>query len=185
MTELKRCRWAEGDPLMMAYHDGEWGVPVRDSRLLWEMLMLEGFQAGLSWSIILKRRGSFRAAFADWDPAKVAAFDAADVERLMADPGIIRSRAKIEATIGNAKAYLAFADGGEDFGGWAWELAGGVPIAGDGVHVPARTTTSDVISKALKQRGFKFAGPVIVYAWMQAVGMVNDHATDCFRRDQI
>lgn len=185
MTEPKRCRWAEGDPLMTAYHDREWGVPVRDSRLLWEMLMLEGFQAGLSWSIILKRRDGFRAAFAGWDPAKVAAFSAADIERLMADPGIIRARAKIEAAIGNAKAYLAFAEQGEDFGAWAWELAGGAPAKGDGVTLPAKTAASEAISKALKKRGFKFVGPVIVYAWMQAVGMVNDHAKGCFRRDAV
>lgn len=161
------------------------GVPVRDSRLLWEMLMLEGFQAGLSWSIILKRRAGFRAAFAGWDPRKVAAFGAADVERLMADPGIIRARAKIEATIGNARAYLAFAERGEDFGDWAWSLAGGAPIKGDGATLPARTPTSEAISRALKAKGFKFVGPVIVYAWMQAVGMVNDHAANCFRRDRV
>lgn len=185
MTDIKRCRWAEGDPLMAAYHDAEWGVPVRNSRLLWEMLMLEGFQAGLSWSIILKRRDGFRAAFANWDPAKVAAFGAAEVERLMADPGIIRARAKIEAAIANARAYLAFAERGEDFGSWAWDLAGGAPVKGDGVTVPAKTATSEAISKALKKRGFKFVGPVIVYAWMQAVGMVNDHAKGCFRRDAV
>lgn len=185
MTDPKRCRWAEGDPLMAAYHDTEWGVPVRDSRLLWEMLMLEGFQAGLSWSIILKRRESFRAAFAGWNPVKVAEFGPADVERLMADPGIIRARAKIEAAIGNARSYLAFAEQGEDFGSWAWELAGGAAVKGDGQTVPAKTATSEAISKALKRRGFKFVGPVIVYAWMQAVGMVNDHGEDCFRRNAV
>ncbi|HEY0622163.1 DNA-3-methyladenine glycosylase I [Sphingomonas sp.] len=185
MTEPKRCRWAQGDALMAAYHDSEWGVPVRDSRLLWEMLMLEGFQAGLSWSIILKRREGFRAAFAGWDPHKVAAFGAADIERLMADPGIIRARAKIAAAIGNARAYLALTERGEDFGNWAWDLAGGRPVKGDGETVPARTPASEAISKALKAKGFKFVGPVIVYAWMQAVGMVNDHASDCFRRDQV
>lgn len=185
MNEPRRCRWAENDPLMAAYHDTEWGVPVRDSRMLWEMLILEGFQAGLSWSIILKRRDGFRAAFAGWDPEKVAAFDAADVERLMADPGIVRARAKIEAAISNAKAYLAFAANGEDFGAWAWALAGGAPVPGDGVTLPAKTATSEVISNALKARGFKFVGPVIVYAWMQAVGMVNDHAAGCFRRSAV
>jgi len=185
MDDLQRCRWARGDPLMAAYHDGEWGVPVRDPRLLWEMLMLEGFQAGLSWSIILKRREGFRAAFADWNPEKVAAFDTADVERLMADPGIVRARAKIEAAIGNARAYLAFAERGEDFGDWAWGLVGGAPVKGDGETVPAKTSTSEAISKALKAQGFKFVGPVIVYAWMQAVGMVNDHAKTCFRREQV
>lgn len=185
MTEPARCRWAQGDALMSAYHDSEWGVPVHDSRLLWEMLMLEGFQAGLSWSIILKRRAGFRAAFAEWDPQMVAAFGPDDVERLMADPGIIRARAKIEAAIGNARAYLAFADRGDDFGVWAWSLAGGSPIKGDGETVPAKTPTSEAISRALKAKGFKFVGPVIVYAWMQAVGMVNDHAANCFRRDRV
>lgn len=185
MAERVRCRWANSDPLMAAYHDREWGVPMHDSRLLWEMLMLEGFQAGLSWSIILKRRDSFHAAFAGWDPATVAAFDAADVDRLMLDPGIIRARAKIEATIGSAKAYLAMRDAGEDFGDWAWALAGGTPVKGDGINVPARTAMSETMSKALKAKGFKFVGPVIVYAWMQAVGMVNDHALGCFRRDRV
>lgn len=185
MDGVKRCRWAEGDPLMIAYHDTEWGVPVRDPRTLWEMLMLEGFQAGLSWSTILRKRAGFHAAFAGWDPVKVAAFGPADVERLMADPGIIRARAKIEAMIGNARAYRAFAERGEDFGAWAWALAGGAPSKGDGAIVPAKTATSEAISKALKKRGFKFVGPVIVYAWMQAVGMVNDHAEHCFRRNQV
>ena len=185
MTEPTRCRWAQGNPLDTAYHDAEWGVPVGDSRLLWETLMLEGFQAGLSWSTILKKRDGFHAAFAGWDPVKVAAFGPEDVERLMGDPGIVRARAKIEAAIGNARAYLAFAERGEDFGAWAWGLAGGTPAKGDGMTVPAKTATSEAISRALKAKGFKFVGPVIVYAWMQAVGMVNDHTTHCFRRDQV
>ncbi len=183
MAEITRCRWADSDPMMAAYHDTEWGVPVRDSRALWEMLMLEGFQAGLSWSIILKRRAGFHAAFAGWDPLKVAAFTDTEVDRLMADPGIVRARAKIVAAIGNAKAYLAFAERGEDFGEWVWALAGGAPVRGDGVTLPAKTATSEAMSKALKTRGFKFVGPVIVYAWMQAVGMVDDHSADCFRRN--
>lgn len=180
-----RCGWAEGDPVMAAYHDAEWGVPVRDSRTLWEMLMLEGFQAGLSWRTILHRREGFRAAFAGFDPAKVAAFDAADVERLMGDPGIIRARAKIEATIGAAKIYQQMQADGENFSDWVWGLAGGSPQVNDGIHVPAQTPVSEAMSKALKARGFKFVGPVIVYAWMQAVGMVNDHAPDCFRRHAV
>lgn len=185
MGDAIRCGWASNDAEMAAYHDSEWGVPVRDSRLLWEMLMLEGFQAGLSWAIILRRRATFKAAFAGWDPAKVAAFGADDIERLMADPGIIRARAKIEAAIGNAKIYLAMQAAGEDFADWAWRLAGGAPQRGDGMHVPAKTATSEAISRALKARGFKFVGPVIVYAWMQAVGMVNDHAQHCFRRNAV
>jgi DNA-3-methyladenine glycosylase I len=177
-----RCAWAEGDAVMAAYHDREWGVPARDSRALWEMLMLEGFQAGLSWRTILHRREGFRAAFAGFDPAKVAAFGAADVERLMGDAGIIRARAKIEATISAAKIYQQMQADGEDFSDWVWGLAGGAPQVNDGVHVPAQTPVSEAMSKALKARGFKFLGPVIVYAWMQAVGMVNDHAPDCCRR---
>lgn len=180
-----RCGWAEGDSVMAAYHDAEWGVPVKESRTLWEMLMLEGFQAGLSWRTILHRREGFRAAFAGFDPAKVAAFGPADVERLMGDPGIIRARAKIEATIGAAKIYQQMQADGESFSDWVWSLAGGATQINDGVHVPAQTPVSEAMSKALKARGFKFVGPVIVYAWMQAVGMVNDHAPDCFRRNAV
>ena len=177
-----RCSWAEGDPVMAAYHDEEWGHPQHDSRALWEMLMLEGFQAGLSWRTILLRREGFRAAFRDFDPAAVAAFGPDDVARLMADTRIIRARAKIEATIGGARAYLTMQDKGEDFSSFVWGMAGGEPIRGDGVDLPAQTPLSQAISTALKARGFKFVGPVIVYAWMQAVGIVDDHATQCFRR---
>lgn len=177
-----RCKWAEGDALMSAYHDAEWGVPVRDSRMLWEMLQLEGAQAGLSWRTILYRREGYRAAFAGFDPEKVARFTPADVDRLMGDPGIIRAQAKIEAMIGNARAYLTGLERGEDFAAFAWSFVGGEPIRNDGVVVPASTSLSTEISKALKKRGYKFVGPVIVYAWMQAVGLVNDHAPDCFRR---
>ncbi|MDF7774145.1 DNA-3-methyladenine glycosylase I [Sphingomonas sp. AOB5] len=180
-----RCAWAEGDPVMAAYHDAEWGVPVRDGRMLWEMLMLEGFQAGLSWRTILYRREGFRRAFAGFDPAKVAAFDDADVERLMADEGIIRARAKIEATIAAAKIYQQMQSDGENFSDWVWGLAGGETVIHDGLHILAKTPESEAMSKALKARGFKFVGPVIVYAWMQAVGMVNDHAPDCFRRNAV
>lgn len=169
--------------MMRAYHDEEWGVPVRDSRLLWETLMLEGFQAGLSWSIILKRREAFREAFQGFDPAVVARFDEADVERLMGNDGIIRARAKIIATIGGARAYLKMAEEGEDFCDFAWSFVGGVPIRNETGEVPAKTALSEEISVALKKRGFKFVGPVIVYAWMQAVGLVNDHEVGCFRRD--
>jgi DNA-3-methyladenine glycosylase I len=149
------------------------------------MLMLEGFQAGLSWRTILNRREGFRAAFAGFDPERVAAFSEADVTRLMADPSIIRARAKIEATIGNARAFLAMAEQGEDFATFAWSFVDGRPIVNDGITVPASTPLSEAISKQLKQRGFKFVGAVIVYAWMQAVGMVNDHAPDCFRREEV
>jgi len=182
MSKVLRCAWAEGDPVMTAYHDKEWGRPVRDSRVLWEMLMLEGFQAGLSWRTILHRREGFRAAFRGFEPETVAKFSAADIRRLMADEGIIRSRAKIEATIGGARVYLAMRGQGEDLAKFAWGMVGGKPIRGDGVSVPASTPLSHEISAALKKRGYKFVGPVIVYAWMQAVGMVNDHALSCFRR---
>jgi DNA-3-methyladenine glycosylase I len=167
---------------MCAYHDEEWGVPQRDPRMLWEMLMLEGFQAGLAWIVILRKREGFRRAFAGFDPEQVARFGEADIERLMADPGIVRARAKIEATIGGARTYLAMRDAGEDFADYVWSFTDGVPLIGDGVHVPAKTDLSEQISKDLRKRGFKFVGPTIVYAWMQAVGMVNDHSVDCFRR---
>jgi DNA-3-methyladenine glycosylase I len=167
---------------MAAYHDTEWGRPQRDSRALWEMLMLEGFQAGLSWRTILHRREGFRAAFANFDPVAVAAYGSDDVERLMADARIIRARAKILATIGGARAFLAMQETGEDFASFVWGMAGGEPIRGDGVTLPAQSLLSQAMSKALKARGFKFVGPVIVYAWMQAVGIVDDHAAHCFCR---
>ncbi|RYG49117.1 DNA-3-methyladenine glycosylase I [bacterium] len=168
--------------MMQAYHDEEWGVPVRDSRELWETLMLEGFQAGLSWSIILKRREGFRRAFQRFDPEIVARFEEADVDRLMLDPGIVRARAKIQATIGGARAYLAMREAGEEFSDFAWAFVDGTPIRNETGEFPAKTPLSEEISVALKKRGFKFVGPTIVYAWMQAVGLVDDHAPDCFRR---
>jgi DNA-3-methyladenine glycosylase I len=179
----RRCAWVEGDPVMTAYHDTEWGRPQFDSRALWEMLMLEGFQAGLSWRTILLRRDGFRAAFSRFDPVAVAAFGPDDVERLMADTRIIRARAKIEATIGGARAFLAMRDRGEDLADLVWGMAGGAPIRGDGVTLPAQSPLSLAMSKALKARGFKFVGPVIVYAWMQAVGIIDDHARGCFCRN--
>ena len=181
-TDVKRCAWAQTDPMMRAYHDEEWGVPVRDSRELWETLMLEGFQAGLSWSIILKRRDAFREAFAGFDPEAVARFTDADVDRLMQDAGIIRARAKIVATIGGARAYLQMREAGEEFSEFAWAFVDGTPIVNRTGEIPAKTTLSETISKELKQRGFKFVGPTIVYAWMQAVGLVDDHDANCFRR---
>ncbi|MBD3761565.1 DNA-3-methyladenine glycosylase I [Rhizorhabdus sp.] len=183
MSPLVRCGWADNDPLMSAYHDSEWGVPQRDPRMLWEMLMLEGFQAGLSWIVILRKREAFRAAFASFDPDVVARFGEADVERLMTDAGIVRARAKIEATIAGARLYVAMRDRGEDFADYAWSFTDGEPLRGDGHHVPASTALSERISKDMKKRGFKFVGPTIVYAWMQAVGIVNDHSADCFRRN--
>ena len=179
-----RCGWAEGDPLLRAYHDEEWGVPEYDSRALWEKLMLDGFQAGLSWLTILRKRDAFQEAFKNFDPEKVARFGETDIVKLLANAGIVRSRAKIEATIGGARAYLAMRDAGEDFSTFIWDMVGGSPIRNSG-EVLAKTPLSEEISKTLKKRGFKFVGPVIVYAWMQAVGLANDHTSDCFRRTAV
>jgi DNA-3-methyladenine glycosylase I len=177
-----RCKWADSDQLMAQYHDGEWGVPEYDSRALWEMLMLEGFQAGLSWSTILRKREAFRAAFRNFDPVKVARFTEKDISRLLQNEGIIRSRAKIVATIEGARIFLDMQKSGIDFSDWVWDLAGGKPIQNTR-PLPASSPLSEKISKELKRRGFKFVGPVIVYAWMQACGIVDDHSPDCFRRN--
>ena len=182
MGEPHRCRWAQNDALMRHYHDTEWGVPERDPRMLWETLMLEGFQAGLSWITILRKREAFRAAFAAFDPHAVARFGEGDVARLLADPGIVRSRAKIEATIAGARIWCDMAARGEDFSAWCWSFTEGRPVVGDGTTLPATTGLSERVSKALKEKGFKFVGPTIVYAWLQAVGIVDDHERSCFRR---
>jgi DNA-3-methyladenine glycosylase I len=182
MSEPQRCSWVGNDPLYQAYHDEEWGIPVRDSRMLWETLMLEGFQAGLAWIVILRKREAFRAAFAGFDPDRVAGFGEADVERLMADPGIVRSRAKIEATIAGARIWCGMRDRGEDFARYCWSFTDGDVVRGDGVGLPAKTPLSEIVSKDLKSRGFKFVGPTIVHAWLQAVGIVDDHQAGCFRR---
>jgi DNA-3-methyladenine glycosylase I len=179
---MKRCAWAGDDPLMIAYHDEEWGVPQRDPRALWEMLTLESFQAGLAWITVLRKRDAFRKAFARFDPARVARFGDRDVLRLLGDPGIIRSRAKIEAAISGARIYCEMAKRGENFATFSWSFTDGEVRKGDGRIVPASTELSERASKELKRRGFKFVGPTIVYAWMQAVGIVNDHAIGCFRR---
>jgi DNA-3-methyladenine glycosylase I len=185
MAEKTRCSWCGEDALMLRYHDEEWGVPIRDARELWETLVLDGFQAGLSWRTILAKREAFRAAFKGFDPAVVAAFTEQDVERLMADPGIVRSRAKIRAAIEAAKIYLAMTARGEDFSDFVWGLAGGVPVQGGREDGATKTPVSEELSKALKKRGFKFVGPVIVHAWMQAVGMVNDHQPQCYRHAEV
>jgi len=177
-----------GDPLYEAYHDHEWGVPERDARALWEKLVLDGFQAGLAWITILRKREAFRAAFEGFDPEKIARYGEADRARLMADPGIVRSNAKIDAAIGSARIYLDMREKGCDFAAFCWDFVGGAPIQNrwEGVgQVPAQTPLAAEMSKALKARGFKFVGPVIVYAWMQATGLVNDHLTGCFRHDQV
>jgi len=166
---------------MQTYHDEEWGVPEFDSRMLWETLMLEGFQAGLAWIIVLRKRDAFRKAFRNFDPQKVARLGEKDIARQLENPGIIRSRSKIEATIQGARIYLDMHERGVKFSDFAWGFVDGEPIQNEG-PVPVTTPLAGTISKELKARGFKFVGPTIVYAWMQAVGLVNDHAPDCFRR---
>jgi DNA-3-methyladenine glycosylase I len=182
---LTRCAWAEDDALMRAYHDEEWGVPQHDSRMLWEMLMLEGFQAGLAWIIILRKRDAFRKAFAKFDPEKVARFGTRDITRLMGDAGIVRARAKIEATIRGAQIYNEMEKNGESFNDFCWSFTKGNVIKNNGRSRFVMTPLSEQISKEMKRRGFKFVGPTIVYAWMQAVGIVNDHSIDCYRRKQV
>jgi DNA-3-methyladenine glycosylase I len=179
---MQRCSWAGDDPLMCAYHDEEWGVPQHDSRMLWEMLMLEGFQAGLAWSVILNKREGFRKAFAGFSPEKVAAFRKKDVDRLMNDAGIVRARAKIHATIRGAQIYCEMEKQGEPFSDYCWSFTNGKVVKNDGRQRIVTSPLSEQISKDLKHRGFKFVGPTIVYAWLQAVGIVNDHAAGCFRR---
>ncbi|MEM7546784.1 MAG: DNA-3-methyladenine glycosylase I [Pseudomonadota bacterium] len=183
MDENKRCSWCGVDPLYVAYHDEEWGIPIRDPRALYELLMLEAFQAGLSWYTILKKRPSFRKAFHGFAPEKVAAFDEADIERLLADAGIIRHRGKIEAAIAGARAWQRLeAEGG--FSTFIWDFVDGSPLQNGRrtmADVPAETPLSRKLSKALKAEGFKFCGPTITYAFMQAAGLVNDHMVDCPR----
>ncbi|WP_312128176.1 DNA-3-methyladenine glycosylase I [Brevundimonas sp.] len=183
-TPLSRCKWCGTDPLYVEYHDTEWGVPDYDSRALWEKLVLDGMQAGLAWITILRKREGIRDAFAGFDPDKVAAFDDADVERLLNDARIIRSRAKIIATIQSARLFVQMRDNGEDFSQWIWSFVGGKPIQNhlvEGEPYPTQSPESVALSKALKKRGFKFVGPVIVYAFMQACGLVQDHMVSCFR----
>ena len=189
-ASLHRCSWRgmAGDPLYEAYHDDEWGVPEYDPRALWEKLVLDGFQAGLAWITILRKREAFRAAFDGFDPEKVARYGAADRARLMADPGIVRSNAKIDAAIAGARIFLDLREKGEDFADFCWSFTGGRPVQNgwrEVGQVPAQTPLAVEMSKALKAKGFKFTGPVIVYAWMQAVGLVNDHLTTCFRHQAV
>jgi DNA-3-methyladenine glycosylase I len=189
-ASLIRCSWRgmAGDPLYEAYHDHEWGAPERDPRALWEKLVLDGFQAGLAWITILRKREAFRAAFDGFDPEKIVRYGEADRTRLMADPGIVRSNAKIDAAIAGARVYLDMREKGEDFAAFCWSFVDGKPIQNawtDLSQAPAQTPLAVEISKALKAKGFKFVGPVIVYAWMQAVGLVNDHMVSCFRHEPI
>lgn len=184
MKQVNRCPWPGDDPLMIGYHDTEWGSPLHDDRKLFEFLVLEGMQAGLSWSTILRKRENFRLAFKGFDPAVVARFNARDIKRLLGDAGIIRNRLKIEAAIANARAFLAVQEEFGSFDRYSWEFVGGKPIK-NRFHslseIPATSPESDRFSKDLKRRGFKFVGSTIVYAHMQATGMVNDHLVTCFR----
>lgn len=179
-----RCPWAEKTPLEQAYHDTEWGVPVFDEALQFEFLVLESFQSGLSWSIILSKRGDFRQAFAGFDPARIATFGDTDVERLLADAAIVRNRRKIEATITNARAFLAVQTEFDTFSSYIWGFVDGRPKINHWRsmdEIPATSPESTALAKDMKSRGFSFVGPTVAYAHMQATGLVNDHITDCFR----
>jgi DNA-3-methyladenine glycosylase I len=186
MPTVTRCEWAaEGDDLMTAYHDDEWGIPSHDDRHLFELLTLEGAQAGLSWSTILRKREGYRRAFAEFDAATVARFGAKDVERLLADPGIVRNRLKVESTVNNAARVLEVQEELGSLDAYLWSFVDGRPIVNEFrtlAELPAETDLSKAISKDLKKRGFRFVGPTSIYAFMQSVGMVDDHTVDCFRR---
>jgi DNA-3-methyladenine glycosylase I len=181
-----RCEWVpEGDPLYVAYHDDEWGVPLHGERELFELLTLEGAQAGLSWSTILKKREGYRTAFEGFDPERVARFTARDVERLLADPGIVRNRLKVESTVANARAVLELEEGFDEL---LWSFVGGSPKVNSFRtlgEIPAETSESKAMSKELKRRGFRFVGPTVCYAFMQAAGLVNDHTVECFRYSEL
>jgi DNA-3-methyladenine glycosylase I len=186
--DLPRCFWVGTEPLYLAYHDEEWGVPVHDERKLFEMLILEGAQAGLSWITILRRRKSYRRAFDRFDPKKIAAYGPDKIAALLADEGIIRNRAKIEAAIANARAVLRLRDEPGGLSGFLWSFVGGAPLQNrfkERSDVPAETAESKAMSKELRKRGFSFVGPTICYAFMQAVGMVNDHQVGCFRHREL
>jgi len=184
----QRCQWCGPDPLYIAYHDDEWGVPVHDDRLLFEFLILEGAQAGLSWLTILKKRVNYRKAFHNFDPEKIAAYSQSDINRLLADSGIVRNRLKIEAAIKNARGVIKIQEEFGSFSAFMWRYAGGAPRQNHWTsmqQLPSKTVESDLMSKDLKKRGFNFVGSTICYSLMQAVGMVNDHTTDCYRYAEI
>jgi len=184
----QRCPWPGNDPLMVAYHDEEWGVPLYDDRRIFEFLILEGMQAGLSWQTVLRKRENFRRAFSDFDPVRIAHYNRRSVERLLKDAGIIRNRQKIEATIGNARSFMAVQDEFGSFSDYIWRFMNGRPVVNRWKslsQLPAATPLAQAISKDLKQRGFRFVGPTIVYAHMQATGMVNDHLVSCFRHREV
>ena len=184
----ERCPWCGTDPLYQAYHDDEWGVPETDPRALWEKLVLDGFQAGLSWITILKKRDNFRATFDGFDPRRVARWGEAEVARALADPGIVRHRGKIEATVAGARKYLELEERSGGFAGFLWGFVGGQPIQNawrSPAEVPTETAESRAMARALKAEGFRFCGPVISYAFMQATGMVNDHLVTCHRHQPV
>lgn len=184
----KRCEWCLDDPLYIAYHDDEWGVPLHNERKLFEMIVLEGAQAGLSWLTILRKRENYREAFDGFDPEKVAVYGRKDIERLLANPGIVRNRLKIEAAIGNARVYLDVCEAFGSFDRFLWQHVDYTPKQNHWKtlsDIPTQTKTSDLMSKDLKKRGFKFVGSTICYAYMQSIGMVNDHLVDCFRHKEI
>ncbi len=188
MSEIKRCAWAGKDPLMVEYHDTEWGVPLHDDRKIYEFLVLEGMQAGLSWATVLRKRENFRAAFRGFKPETVAAFGQQDLERLLSDAGIIRNRLKLEAAITNAQRFLAVQKEFGSFDRYIWDFLGGKPVRNRFrtlADIPATSPESDKISRDMKQRGFKFVGSTIVYSHMQATGMVNDHLVGCFRYREV
>lgn len=184
LNTLTRCAWARNDPLYVQYHDEEWGVPVHDDRKLFEFLILEGAQAGLSWITILRKRPAYRQAYSDFDPTIVASYDDTKIAELLANPGIVRNRLKIQASIGNAQAFLRVQKEWGSFDAYLWQYVDGQPIQNSWrslAQIPAKTPLAEALSKDLVRRGFRFVGPTIVYAHMQAVGMVNDHTIDCFR----
>ncbi|GAN59197.1 DNA-3-methyladenine glycosylase I [Acetobacter cibinongensis] len=182
---LHRCQWACKDPIMQHYHDTEWGVPVFDSRALWEKLILDGFQAGLSWRTILLKRDAFREAFEGFVPERIAEYNDLDIERLLGNAGIVRSRMKIRAAIQNANAYISLHNRGENFSDFVWSVVDHQPLSGDGGTLATRSTAGDLLSQKLKNNGFSFVGPVIVHAWLQATGVINDHEALCFRRNEV
>ena len=185
---LTRCQWATASPLEQQYHDSEWGVPLHDNRKLFEFLILEGAQAGLSWSTILNKREGYRAAFDSFDAEKIAAYDENKIQQLLGNPAIVRNRLKVNAAVTNARIYLEIMQQQGGFAEWVWQFVDGEPVNNDFHHmedVPANTPQSDLMAREMKKRGFKFVGTTICYAFMQATGMVNDHTTDCFRHREI